>query len=173
LGSVTVNVCSYSPSWPVLFEQEAAVLRSRLHPWLVGGVEHIGSTAVPGLAAKPILDMLAGIRDLDEARAAIPVLRQMGYRHADHRPHEALWFYKQPGEDYEQRTHQLHLTRVDSALWRQRLAFRNALRRDAALLREYESLKQDLSRRVALAEYTHGKRDFVARVLQAEGIEFD
>jgi GrpB-like predicted nucleotidyltransferase (UPF0157 family) len=167
---VTVKVSSYSPSWPVLFEQGAAVLRSRLHPWLVGGVEHIGSTAVPGLAAKPILDMLAGIRELDEARAAIPVLR-VGYRHADHRPHEALWFYKQPGEDYEQRTHQLHLTRFDSALWRERLAFRNALRRDAALLREYESLKQDLSRCVALAEYTNGKRDFVRRVLQAEGID--
>jgi GrpB-like predicted nucleotidyltransferase (UPF0157 family) len=82
-----------------------------------------------------------------------------------------LWFYKQPGEDYEQRTHQLHLTRVDSALWRERLAFRNALRRDATLLREYESLKQDLSRRVALADYTNGKRDFVTRVLQAEGID--
>lgn len=165
-----MNVCSYSRSWPVLFEQEAAVLRSRLHPWLVGGVEHIGSTAVPGLAAKPILDMLAAIRDLDEARAAIPVLREMGYRHADHRPHEALWFYKQPGEDYEERTHQLHLTQVGSALWRERLAFRNALRREAALLREYESLKQGLSGRVALAEYTRGKRDFIARVLQAEGI---
>jgi GrpB-like predicted nucleotidyltransferase (UPF0157 family) len=168
---VTVNLSSYSPSWPVLFEQEAAILRSRLHPWLVGGVEHIGSTAVPGLAAKPILDMLAGIRDLDEARAAIPVLGDMGYRHADHRPHEALWFYKQRGEDYGERSHQLHLTRVDSALWRERLAFRNALRRDGALLREYESLKQDLSRRVALAEYTQRKRDFVVRVLQAEGID--
>jgi GrpB-like predicted nucleotidyltransferase (UPF0157 family) len=154
----------------VLFDQEAAVLRPGLQPWLVGGVEHIGSTAVPGLSAKPILDMLAGIRDLDDAKAAIAVLADMGYRHADHRPHEALWFYKQPGEDYEERTHQLHLTRVDSALWRERLAFRNALRRDAALLRKYESLKQDLSRRVALAEYTQGKRDFIARVLQAEGI---
>ncbi len=120
----------------MLFLLEAAVLLSRLHPWLAGGVEHIGSTSVPGLAAKPILDMLAGVRDLDEARAAIPVLVDMGYRHADHRPHEALWFYKQPGDDYQERTHQLHLTRVGSAFWRERLVFRNALRRSEALLRE-------------------------------------
>lgn len=83
----------------MLFEQEAAALRSRLGFWLVGGVEHVGSTAVPDLPAKPILDMLAGIRDLDEARGAIPALGAMGYHYADHRPHEALWFYKQPGED--------------------------------------------------------------------------
>jgi GrpB-like predicted nucleotidyltransferase (UPF0157 family) len=129
------------------------------------------ATAVPGLAAKPILDMLAPIRDLDEARAAIPVLGDIGYQHADHRPHEALCFYKQPGEDYVERTHQLHLTRVDSALWRELLAFRDALRRDIRLLREYQSLKQDLAEHVGLAEYTQGKREFVARVLQAEGVD--
>ncbi len=168
-----MSVTAYSPSWPVLFEQEAAVLRSSLHPWLRGDVEHIGSTAVPGLSAKPILDMLAGVGDLGEAKKAIAVLGALGYRHADHRPHEALWFYKQPGEDYQERTHQLHLTQVASALWRERLAFRNALRSDAALRREYESLKQELSGRVALAEYTQGKRDFVARVLQAQGIVLD
>lgn len=111
--------------------------------------------------------MLAGIRDLNEARAAIPLLADLGYRHTDHRPHEALWFYKQPGEDYEERTHQLQLTPVGSDLWRERLAFRDALRRDVGLRREYESLKRDLAGRVALSAYTQGKRTLVAEVLQA------
>jgi GrpB-like predicted nucleotidyltransferase (UPF0157 family) len=125
---VSVSVYPYSAAWPESFRQEARLLTARLAPWLSHGIEHIGSTAVPNLSAKPILDMLAGITDLDAAREAIPVLAELGYRHADHRPHEALWFYKQPGEKYEDRTHQLHLTQPDSTLWRERLAFRDALR---------------------------------------------
>ena len=75
----------YSASWPVLFEQEAARLHAALSRWLVGDVEHVGSTAVPGLAAKPVLDMLAPVADVEAAREAVPALVDLGYRHADHR----------------------------------------------------------------------------------------
>ena len=166
-----VAVVPYSAEWPALFEQEATSLRLALEPWLVGGVEHIGSTAVPGLDAKPILDMLAGVGDLHRAREAVPVLAGLGYRHADHRPHEALWFYKQRGADDGTRTHQLHLTRTDSALWRERLAFRDALRADARLRVEYQDLKRSLADTSHdLSDYTRGKREFVAAVLQRSGI---
>ena len=166
-----VTVVPYSPTWPAMFEAEAARLTAALEPWLVGGVHHIGSTAVPGLAAKPVLDMLAGIGDLDGARAAPPVLRMLGYRSADHRPHEALWFYKQSGQEYGTRTHQLHLTRTDSALWRERLAFRDALRADSGLRTEYDDLKRRLADGTdSLADYTSGKRHFVADVLARAGV---
>ena len=66
--SVTIRVLPYSPTWPGLFQQEATLLRARPLPWLSDGVEHIGSTAVPGLVAKPILDMLAPVVDLNAAR---------------------------------------------------------------------------------------------------------
>lgn len=168
---MNVRVNAYSSAWPGSFRQEAKLLTARLTPWLSHGIEHIGSTAVPGLAAKPILDMLAGITDLDAARAAIPVLAELGYRHADHRPDEALWFYKQPGEEYEGRTHQLHLTQPDSSLWRERLAFRDSLRESTALRNDYESLKQVLSSATDLAAYTRGKRDFVSAVLMDKGIQ--
>ena len=169
-----VTVVPSSPAWPPMFEQEAARLTAVLEPWLAGGVHHIGSTAIPGLAAKPILDMIAGIHDLGEARAAVPVLSGLGYRHADHRPHEALWFFKQVGDDYGTRTHQLHLTRVDSALWRERLAFRDALRGDPGLRAEYEDLKRRLAEGTAsLADYTAGKRAFVQKVLEAAGLTLE
>jgi GrpB-like predicted nucleotidyltransferase (UPF0157 family) len=169
---MTVMITGYSEEWPVMFELEACTLREHLRPWLTGGVHHIGSTAVAGLAAKPILDMMAGVHDLGAARAAVPVLAHLGYRHADHRPHEALWFYKQQGDDYAGRTHQLHLTQVGSALWRERLAFRDALRADSGLRHEYQALKQSLASGVEeLAAYTQGKREFVVRVLRAHGIE--
>ncbi len=161
----------YSDDWPAAFEREAVLLREALGPWLVGGVHHIGSTAVPGLAAKPILDMLAGVRDLDAAREAVPALGDLGYTHAEHRPHEAVWFYKQAGADYRLRTHQLHLTTVNSDLWRERLAFRDALRADSRLRDEYQALKESLARDTSdVAEYTKGKREFVARVLGEAGI---
>jgi GrpB-like predicted nucleotidyltransferase (UPF0157 family) len=169
---MAVKVLPYSKEWPLLFEREAIVLREHLDPWLDGGVHHIGSTAIPGLAAKPILDMMAGVRDLEDARRAIPVLADVGYQHADHRPHEAVWFYKQDGEDYATRTHQLHLTRVGSRLWQERLAFRDALRADAASRTEYEDLKKALANNAdGLNDYTQGKRQFVARVLLAAGID--
>jgi GrpB-like predicted nucleotidyltransferase (UPF0157 family) len=86
-------VIPYDPAWPRLFEGERARLERALAPWLKGGIHHIGSTAVPGLAAKPIIDMLAGVRDLDEARAAEQPLAALGYVHREHRP-EAHLFVK-------------------------------------------------------------------------------
>lgn len=161
---------AYSSAWPDLFEQEARLLEARLAPWLSRNIEHVGSTAIPNLAAKPILDMLAPVTDLHAARDAIPILAELGYRHADHRPQEALWFYKQRDEDYEGRSHQMHLTRPNSRLWRERLAFRDALRENAGLRDEYAALKYALTREADLVAYTDGKRKFVSAVLQARGV---
>lgn len=164
----------YSDSRPVLYEAEAYRLPATLASWLVGDVEHVGCTAVPGLAAKSVLDMLAPADDLDAARSAIPLLADLGYRHADHRAKEALWFYAQPGEGYATRTHQLHLTRPDSSSWVERLTFRDALRDDPSLLTEYRDLKQALaSDAVDLASCTAGKRDFVVRVLRSRGVDIE
>jgi GrpB-like predicted nucleotidyltransferase (UPF0157 family) len=134
-------------------------LEGALAPWLVGGIHHIGSTAVPGLAAKPIIDMIAGIGNLDEARAAAEPLAALGYVYRAHRPEAHL---------FVQDTRGIHLTEPGSDLWRERLAFRDALRADPELRREYEEWK----RAHAGAEgYTASKWDFVARVLAGAGIE--
>jgi GrpB-like predicted nucleotidyltransferase (UPF0157 family) len=169
---MAVTVLPYSVAWPRLFEAEATTLRQRLAPWLVEDVYHVGSTAVPGLAAKPVIDMIAEIRNLDDARQAIPVLTGLGYRHADHRPHEALWFFKQDGDHYDTRTHQLHLTTVSSALWIERLTFRDALCRDPTLAAEYEAIKRRLADNSDdLTDYAQGKRSFVTTVLRDAGVD--
>jgi GrpB-like predicted nucleotidyltransferase (UPF0157 family) len=168
---VSITLLPYSQLWPAAFDEEAARLRDPLRPWLMDGIHHIGSTAVPGLAAKPILDMMAGVADLEQARDAISVLADLGYEHADHRPDEALWFYRQPGTDDSLRTHQLHLTRPGSDLWLERLAFRDALRADPQLRAEYEALKRDLaSKSNAVSEYAVAKRPFVTAVLNRAGV---
>ena len=86
-------VVPYDPEWPRLFEAERARLERVLAPWLEQGIHHVGSTAVPGLAAKPIIDMIAGVGDLEEARAAFEPLCSLGYEYREHRP-EAHCFWK-------------------------------------------------------------------------------
>jgi GrpB-like predicted nucleotidyltransferase (UPF0157 family) len=95
----------------------------------------------------------------------------LGYGHAEHRP-QALWFFK-PGErGLEWRTHHLHLTEPGSDLWRERLAFRDALRADPELAAEYADLKARLSAEHGVCDpsYARDKRSFVARVLASAGI---
>lgn len=74
-----VEIVPYDPSWPSQFSEEVASLRQALAPWLVGPIEHIGSTAVAGLAAKPVTDIMAAVQTLDESRAAIAAAAGLGY----------------------------------------------------------------------------------------------
>jgi GrpB-like predicted nucleotidyltransferase (UPF0157 family) len=169
-----IEVMLYQPSWADSFEAERGRLAATLAPWLPDrrdGVHHVGSTSVPGLPAKPVLDMMAGVRSLAEATTAIEPLASLGYAHAPHRP-DALWFFHPGDQSAESRTHHLHLTVPGSALWRERLAFRDALRADPALAAEYAELKANLSAAYTVyqPEYTRGKRSFVARVLADAGI---
>lgn len=165
-----IRVIAYDPAWPRRFDAERALLERVLGRWLEGGVHHVGSTAIPGLAAKPILDMIAGVRNLDEARAAFEPLSRAAYRHEPHRPGIAHHFAK---PSLDRPTHSLHLTEPESDLWRERLAFRDALRGDPALAAEYERLKRRLAQEHPddRQAYTSGKRMFVARVLATMGLE--
>ena len=171
MGGERIVVVPYDPDWPRRFEAERTALARVLEPWLQGGIHHVGSTAIPGVAAKAIIDLMAGVRDLAEARAAYEPLLELGYVHAPHRPGIAHHFSK-PSDRLPHVTHGLHLTEPGSDLWRERLAFRDALRADAALAREYGELKLRLARAHAadLAAYGQGKRAFVVRVLAAAGL---
>jgi GrpB-like predicted nucleotidyltransferase (UPF0157 family) len=171
LESVTderITIVPYDPEWPRRFEAERAVLERVLAPWLGEGIHHVGSTAIPGLGAKPIIDMVAGVHDLELARAAFEPLGEESYVYAPHRPGIAHHFAKPSARLSE---YGLHLTEPGSDLWRERLAFRDALRRDPALAKEYEALKQRLARDHGddPTAYTRGKRAFVARVLASVG----
>ncbi len=160
----------YDPKWPRLFEEERAALELVLEPWLEGGIHHIGSTAIPGITAKPIIDMMAGVRDLEEARGAFEPLRRLSYEYAFHRPGTHRFAKPAPPSPP---THHLHLTEPGSDLWRERLAFRDALRADPSLVAEYETLKQGLLEDELRGGPPYGaaaKRSFVARVTREAGV---
>jgi GrpB-like predicted nucleotidyltransferase (UPF0157 family) len=162
-----VVLVPYDPRWPVLFEQERISLETALAPWLVGPVEHIGSTSVPGLAAKPIIDMMAPVNRLAAALTAIEVVTALGYRNGVHRPEEAHYFFKPETDNWWERTHQLHLTEPTSLLWLRRVTFRDALRCRADYRSRYEQLKRGLAQAhgADLMAYAREKDDFVNEVL--------
>jgi len=160
-----VQIVSYDESWPLRFEQERVILDRAIGNWIAGGVEHIGSTAVPGLAAKPVIDIMVGVDSLDASRAAIPVLSEIEYCYFPYRPDSMHWFCK-PSPSF--RTHHLHLIPFRSRLWIERLAFRDYLRTHADIVMEYAELKQRLAVQHHLDReaYTDAKNPFVERILK-------
>jgi GrpB-like predicted nucleotidyltransferase (UPF0157 family) len=167
-----VLIVPYDADWPRRFEAERALLQRVLAPWLDSGIHHIGSTAIPDMAAKPVIDMMAGVRNIEEARPAFDTLREQSYLYAPHRSGIAHHFAK-PSTRFSEMTHSLHLTEPGSDLWQERLAFRDVLRVDPALRAEYAALKNGLAAEhpVDVDAYTQGKRAFVARVLATVGLE--
>ncbi len=166
-----VEVVAYDTSWPAKFRAECLALERALHPWLVGPIQHIGSTAVPMLAAKPVIDIMAPIRTLEASRPAIAAACSVGYVYFPYKAEVMHWLCK-PSPFH--RTHHLHLVPLGSALWYQRLAFRDALRHSPALAAEYGELKLRLAEkfREDREAYTEAKAPFVHRVLselQARG----
>jgi GrpB-like predicted nucleotidyltransferase (UPF0157 family) len=78
-GEAPIEVVPYDPAWPALFLEESRELQRVLASWLVGSIEHIGSTAVPGIAAKPIIDIMAGVSSLEASRPAIQAAASLRY----------------------------------------------------------------------------------------------
>lgn len=158
-----VALSAHNDRWGLLFREEAEQLRA-VFGTLVKGIEHVGSTAIPGIRAKPILDILAGLPNL-QGQAELTALATIGYefRPGAGLPAELVFVKGHP------RTHILHVVEWEGLAWRQKLAFRNALRESPPLAREYDALKLTLSQEFAgdRAAYTAGKTDFVGRVVAA------
>jgi GrpB-like predicted nucleotidyltransferase (UPF0157 family) len=145
----------YDPSWPERAEVERVAIEETLGPWLSGAVEHVGSTAVPGLWAKPTIDLMAPVRDLAEARECFEPLAELEYVSAPYRPF-LHWFCK-PSPAV--RTHHLVLIERSHPEWRARLALRDRLRSDPDAAARYLALKRSLAARHPddREAYTDGK----------------
>src|SRR3954447_11007989 len=160
----SIRIASYDPSWPARFEEERQALEKMLGDSITGGIHHVGSTSVPGLAAKPVVDILVGVDGLESSRELIEPLAALGYMYSPYRPDEMLWFCK---PNPTQRTHHLHLVPTDSHRFRAELAFRDYLRAHPEVAKDYGVLK----RRLAIEfeqdreAYTEAKSGFIQEVL--------
>ncbi len=168
LASGRATVVPYDKSWPALFQDAAAELRRTLANRVLA-IEHVGSTSVPGLVAKPVLDILVGVHDLGRALDLVPDLEMLEY---EHRPQEEIpdrhFFRRRMGG---LRTHHLSLAEPTSTHYRLTVLFRDLLRADTALAEEYGNLKQALAGRFPnnREAYLEGKTGFVMRVLTSHG----
>jgi len=169
-----VEIVAYDPGWPASFEAEKAHLLAVLPRDLVGRIEHFGSTAVAGLAAKPIVDVLVEVRDLEATKARIaPLLESEGYDYVwrptsgDDTPPWYAWFIKRDPVS-RIRTHHIHMVEPHFPQW-EALRFTDYLRSHPDVAAEYVALKRRLAAefpndRIA---YTAGKAEFITRVIHA------
>ena len=163
-----ISIVPYNPMWPILFEREAAFLQSKLPGSLVSRIEHFGSTAIPGLAAKPVIDILVQVGSLEETKKVIaPLLESEGYDYfwRTDTPSPYAWFIKRDSEG--KRTHHIHMVEADSELW-DRLYFRDYLKEFPDEAKRYEELKLFLAEEYPndRIPYTEGKTEFVVRLTE-------
>ena len=164
----TITIVDYDPFWPIAFATERALL-DVVFGQVATGIEHVGSTAVPGLAGKPIIDIAAELYDIDALAGHLPGLEELGYswdgdtflpgRHDLHKPPEATTFLG--------RTHALHVYELGHPDFVDVITFRDYLRANATLAGQYAALKRDLvARGLEGMNYTAAKTAFIERCLR-------
>ncbi|MCA9720029.1 MAG: GrpB family protein [Myxococcales bacterium] len=165
LDKRVVRLAAHNPSWAALYERERPQIVAAL-AGLARGVEHVGSTSVPGLAAKPVLDIAARVVAETSNEELIARLSEIGYLFCgDKGADGGVLFVRERAPLV--RTHHLHVVRVGEPTWALYLGFRAALRADAGVRRDYERLKRSLVERFAedRAGYTAAKAAFIRGVL--------
>lgn len=162
IANETVELQEYDPAWEESYARERERIAAALGD-LVLEIHHIGSTSVPGLAAKPIIDILVVMEGLEDAKTCIAPLAELGYTFIDHPENVARRYFRKGVP----RSHHLHIVAAGSAEHRDPLDFRDALRADPDLLAAYASLKSALAaaHRHDRSGYTENKSDFVRQAL--------
>ena len=164
-----VEIVDYDPRWPLLFNEEAKRLRAVIDPSLIVGLEHFGSTAISGLSAKPIIDILIAVRSLAAAQATfVEALRKLDYVYwADNPKKDRMFFVKGMPPFGSKRSHHVHVTEPHGEMW-QRLAFRDHLRAHPEEAETYERLKKRLAaeHQTDREVYTNAKFAYVASVMR-------
>ncbi len=145
-------LADYDPGWPAAFEQESARIRAAVGD-VARAIEHYGSTSVPGLRAKPIIDILLGVAPLNDWVKCKAPLESLGYDYAENAGVPNHFIFGR-GRDRTERTHLVHVVEFEGESWHFCLAFRDALRRDALLRAEYLGIKEEA---VSLAPVMRGR----------------
>jgi GrpB-like predicted nucleotidyltransferase (UPF0157 family) len=158
-----VQLVPYCNQWPLLFAEEECAIRAAIGH-IVLDVQHIGSTAVPGLAAKPILDIGIAVRDAADVERCITPLAALGYQFLGDRRGVGDWFFAKGSDDA--RSHYLHMVEHTSSAWSDYLSFRDTLTTDERSRDDYASLKRQLLAASGgdRSAYTEGKEEFIRRL---------
>ncbi len=164
-----ISLVPYRPIWGKMFKEESEFLLKKLPKSIIKRIEHFGSTAVPGLYAKPVIDILVEVTSLGKTKEEIvPILKGEGYEYfwrpafGDNGPPYYAWFIKRDSKG--KRTHHLHMVEKDSELW-DRIYFRDYLKEFPQTAERYNKLKIELFKKYSKdrVKYTEGKSEFVIK----------
>jgi len=159
-----IEVVPWCAEWPVLFEKEADAIRTACGDAIVA-VEHIGSTSVPGLAAKPILDIMPGLARTQDGHRTVEPMRGLGYEYVGEHGIPGRFFFDRKANGTS--IIHVHMFEFNSPEWRRLIVFRDVLRRDAAVAEEYQRMKLDLAVRFRddRKAYTDAKGEFINSIV--------
>lgn len=158
-----VKIIRHTEQWHQLFAEEAARLRDVTGKFVVA-VEHIGSTSVCGISAKPILDIAAAVNDKASGEKCVAPLENIGYEYRGELGIAGRFYFVKGAP----RTHHLHMLLFDSIEWRNHLSFRDYLRQNPTAAEEYDKLKKALAQKYRndRDSYLDGKAAFVEKILK-------
>ena len=159
-----IEIAEYDPAWPSAYERERAAILGALGD-LVFAIEHVGSTSVPGLGAKPIIDIMIGLRSLADHASCVAPLEALGYEYKGEFGIPDRRYFRRPIRG--PRTHQLHMVEHGSGFWVRHLLFRDYLRRHPEEASAYQQLKVGLAARFGtdVEAYTEAKTEFIQSAL--------
>lgn len=159
-----VTIVPYNPAWPLMYEEERETITAAVGG-LIAEIHHVGSTAVPGLPAKPIIDIMIAVPRFENAIECIGPLSDLGYAFIDHPQNTERRFFRKG----QPRTQHVHIVEASSAELRDHLAFRDALRANSEWRDQYAALKYALAdrHRNDRAQYSESKTEFVQKILSS------
>ncbi len=164
-----IELTPYNSDWPALAEKEIKILAALLPQKHIVDIQHVGSTAIPGMIAKPIIDIQIAVDSLEIIKPiAIEILQSLDYQYWQDNPDpERLFFVKGMPPLGEKRTHHVHIVEPTSKHWTGKILFRDYLRAHPAVARDYEQLKINLANKYQhdREAYTEGKSLFLQGIL--------
>lgn len=165
-----IEIVSYNTEWPNQAETEIAKLRVSLPSSSIIDIQHVGSTAIPGLSSKPIIDIQIAVKSLAEMKMiAVPILQKLGYEYWEDNPDpERMFFVKGMPPFGEKRTHHVHMVETSSKHWQGKILFRDYLISHPKAAEEYQQLKNKLAQQHTYdrEQYTDAKGEFVKKILK-------
>ena len=158
-----VEVVDYDPAWTIRFGRERTLILQALGDMLYA-IEHIGSTSVPSLRAKPIVDIMVAVERLSDGEPYIGPLDEVGYEYRGDGGFSNHLFWRKG----DPRQVNLHMVEIESDFWREHIVFRDRLRAEPELAQEYGKLKMRLAKRYSTDKvgYNQAKEPFIRRVLR-------
>ena len=164
MSTPEIVVFEYDPRWPERYEEERERILAALGTRALA-VEHFGSTAVPGLGAKPIIDIMVGVNELPDGEACLQPLRALGYEVIRARRFTDRYFMQRGG--WRARTHHLHIMEYEGKTWVRLLRLRDCLRSNPDLARQYLEVKRQAAGQpgVSRRDYNMAKATFLDAML--------